>query len=470
MVNIFPKQLTRQSIATYFIALMVVSMFFFSYAISLKFVLIGIVSVVGFFMLSNVLTEKYLEYPTKVFVWKVFFLALAIRVIWVVFSYYFYIDQTGQPFEWAVGDALGYHENAEGFAQNYSWSIPHLHAYYKGWLAYSDAGYNWYLATLYSIFGDSIITARLIKALIGAFTCVLAYRLATRNFGEKVGRMATIFCVLMPNLIYYCGLHLKETEMLFLVMAYLERADYLLRSKQYSVVNILVTVLLALSLFFFRSVLGAAAVLAFLTALLFASSEVMSKGKKVMLVLWSLLVVGYFAGGTLMTELESTWEDRGSNQEAKRAYQVSKGVEWAKYASGAVMAPIIFVVPFSTMVDVDEQYNQQVIHGGNFVKNTMGIFVIIALFSALFRKKNWRDFTLLGAFAIAYLLVIAFSGFANAERFHLPALPCLLIMAAYGISLVDDKSIKYVNAWYIVVLLMEFGWAFFKLGSRGIVG
>lgn len=469
MISSFPKPFSNKAIAVYLVALLSVSTFFVDYAMSIKFILIGVVSVVGFFSLSWVLTERYQDYPTTKFLQNIFGTALLLRIAWVVFSYFFYIRHTGQPFEWDAADSVMYHEESSFFCHGMTWSFQHLNQYFH-WLPYSDKGYFFYLSTIYSIFGDSIIVARLIKALLSAFTCVLIYRLASRNFGESTGRMAAVFCMLMPNLIYYCGIHMKETEMLFLVVAYLERADYLLRSKQYSFINIALPILLAISLFFFRSVLGAIAVVAFFTSLLFSSSNIVGRSKKILLIVWGLVVVGYLAGGTIMTEIETTWEDRGTNQDAKRQMQVEKGVEWAKYATGAVMAPIIFVVPFSTMVDVDEQYNQQVLHGGNFVKNVLGIFVLIALIYALFVHKNWRDFSLIGAFAIGYLLVIAFSGFANAERFHLPALPCLLMMAAYGVSLVNEKNIKYVNYWLVLVLVMEFAWAFFKLGSRGIVG
>ena len=97
----------------------------------------------------------------------------------------------------------------------------------------------------------------------------------------------------------------------------------------------------------------------------------------------------------------------------------------------------------------------------------MIVFVLIALVEALFIKKNWRDLSLMGAFEVAYLGIISLSGYANAERFLLPGLPILLVMAAYGISLVSEKNYKWVKIWYWVVPVMVFGWAYFKLGTRG---
>ena len=181
---------------------------------------------------------------------------------------------------------------------------------------------------------------------------------------------------------------------------------------------------------------------------------------------WVILAVAVLAGGTIRTEIEGYWNDRGENQAIKREVQTKQGNQWAKYATGTVMAPMAFVIPFSTMVDTDQQ-NQLVLHAGNYVRNYMGIFVLIFLFTALFVKKNWRDFSLIGSFVIGYLGVVSMSGFANSERFLLPGLPCLILMWAYGISELNAKNYKFVNYWSVVVILMEVGWAYFKIGSRG---
>ena len=187
-----------------------------------------------------------------------------------------------------------------------------------------------------------------------------------------------------------------------------------------------------------------------------------------MIAFWVVLALIILAGGAIMNEVEETWMNRESNQELKRWEQTTRGNQWAKYATGTVMAPLVFVLPFSTMVDTDQQ-NQLVLHGGNYVRNFMGVFALVALVSALFIKKNWRDFSLIGSFVIGYLGVISLSGFANSERFLLPGLPCLIIFWAYGLSILTAKSYRFVKYWYVVVPVMEIGWAVFKIGSRGLL-
>lgn len=241
----------------------------------------------------------------------------------------------------------------------------------------------------------------------------------------------------------------------------------MIRSK-YSFWNLLLPVLLAVSLFFFRTVLGAALVFAIASAILLSSAPAMKKnGKRIALIGWGVLALAVFGGGTIATEIEGVWEDREDNVADKRLQQTLRGNQWAKYATGTVMAPMVFVLPFSTMVDVDQQYGQQAKSGGNFIRNFMGFFAILAVVEAI-RRKKWRDFVLIGAFVIAYLGVVSTSGYSNSERFLLPGLPGLIMMWAYGVSTLREKTYKLLTPWCLIVIIMNVAWAYFKLGSRGL--
>ena len=426
MVPFFPKQLSTKAITLYLVSLAIVSIIFVRLMMKFDFIIIGIMWVLVFFLLSARFTRKWVDLDEKHYCRKVFWTALWLRLAWVVFSFFFFTFKTGVPFEFGSSDALGYHNEALWF-QEIGWKAARD---YLSRRSLADAGYVTYLGLLYSVTGGSIIVTRIIKALLSSWMCLLIYKLAKRNMGEEVGRMAGIFCCLMPNLIMYCGLHLKETEMIFLCVATLERADSLLRSTKFNFWKLLVTVLLAVSLFFFRTVLGATTIFAILTGLVFSSSAVMSRWNKVVLISWAIIGLGVMAGGSIASEALSVWEGRNENQAAKRDYQV---------------------------------------YGGNYVRNFLGIFVLIALFSSIFVLKNWRDLSMLWAFPVSYLGVVCMSGFSNSERFLLPGLPFLLMLSAYGVSLMNARNFRWVKVWYWVVPVMVIGWAVFKLGSRGLL-
>ena len=466
MIPFFPRQIATKAIYLYLGVLAVVSIFFIRHAMSIEYIIMGIAWVVGFFLLSSFCSQKWKDIPQKQLLRNLFLTALGLRIFWVFFSYIFFTIKTGIPFEFSAADALWYYEESTGNI-NTQWKDIWNYLFVDT-ATVSDSGYVFYLTFLAKIFGENIILPRLINACFSAATIPLIYSLAKRNIGEEGGRLAAIFACFMPNLIFYCGLHMKETFMIFLMVAYLERADYLLRSKKYNVFTVALPVFLALTLFTFRTALGAVAVFAFVTALVFTNTSVIGKRKRYMLIGWGLLTAFTITGGTILNEIDGLIEDRDANQANKRLMQTNKGNQWAKYATGTVMAPMMFVLPFPTMVDVDQQYNQQMLSGGNYVRNFLGGFVLIALFSALFITKNWRNLSLIGSFVIAYLGIVSTSGFANSERFLLPGLPVLLIMAAYGVTLLNAKNYRFIKIWYWVVPVMAFAWAFFKLGSRGL--
>lgn len=465
MLSYFPKQISNKAIIVYLVSLATVSFVFNRFVMGLTFILLGVIEVCLFFALSVLASKTWMSRKSTDFIRGLFFAALSLRLVWVTFSYFFYTNMTGVPYEPGAADSMAYQATAE-WLMTKPWSFIFSYLFKGGGV--SDSGYAFYLTSLYKTIGSGIVVPRILKALYSSISCILVYKLASRSIDEHAGRLAGIFFAFMPNLVIYCGLHLKETEMIFLLIAFLERSDYLLRSRKYDIVTILIPLALALSLFFFRTVLGAVAVFSLLTGTLFTSTRIVGRAKKYLIAGWMILALIFSAGGVIATEIDGYFEARTENQVMKRKQQTMRGNQWAKYATGAVMAPMIFVLPFSTMVDVDEQYNQQIIHGGNFVRNFMGFFVIVALFLAIFVNKDWRNLSLVGSYTIGYLGVLSLSGFANSERFLLPALPGLIVMWAYGIRHLDRRTFKWLRYWLVLVFLMQVAWAYFKLGSRGL--
>ena len=470
MLHYLPKYFTTKAIALYITVLMLIYVFFSGHIISWLWILFGIVEVTSFFYFTNILTKRWAEYSERTFIRRLFITAFVVRAVWVVFSYFFYISMTGSVFEFEAADSIFYHESGllgATLMRNGTFNVME----FMSWVELSDRGYPFYLSLIYYITGDSIIATRLIKALIGAFTCVLVYRLAKRTFDNPaIARIAGVLCVLMPNLIYYCGLHLKEIEMTFLIILFLERTDYIIRSQKYNFLNISLPILSAGLLFFFRTVIGVTAIFSFFTALVFSSSRILGWGKRILLIVWSMATLSYFIGGKIMTEIETVWENRDTNQSDSMQHRstIEGGNKFVKNLSGSVFAPMIFVIPFPTMVDTEGQENQKLIGGGNYVKNIMAFFVMFSLFTII-KTHKWRDYLLSGSFMIGYLIIIALSKFAASERFHLPVLPILLMFSAYGISQIDRKTKKYYLYYIVFIFIALIVWSWFKLAGRGLV-
>ena len=469
MLNNFPKFFTSKAISLYFAALIISNIIFFNHILNYKWWMFGIVEALSFFYYSNEITRKWQKFKEERFLKKVFSTALLIRLSWMIFAYIFYSVLNGNPFEFDSADAKGYHQDGMDIAAMlHSGELAKYFVYMKG--RYSDMGYSFFLGGQYFFTGNSIFIARIFKCLLGAYTCIFIYKFSKRNFNEDVARMATIFCMLMPNLILYTGLHTKEVEMLFITVLFMDRADLMLRNRNFNFAEIAPPILLAGSLFFFRTVLGATAIFALFTAILFTPNKILNFGKRIILFIWILGVVVFFVGGTISNEVESVWKSRDNNQQTSmnmRATEVN-GNKFAKTITGAIFAPMIFAIPFPTVIETPKQENQKLINGGNYVKNIMAFFLLIGVIFII-KEGKWRDYLLLGTFLIGYLAILTVSAFAQSERFHQPVLPFELIIAAYGISVITNKQKKYYTWWLTLIFLAVVGWSWFKLAGRGMV-
>ena len=476
-----PNTITNTAIITYFAAIFACTLLYSGHILNWKWWIFGIVSVVGFFYYANIQSKLWIRMRPLSFTKKLFWSAFAIRLVWVLISYLLYNYWTGTPFSINAGDELFYddvgHYGASLIREG-NWNIYNQIISYSGEIAFSDMGYPIYLSIIYWIFGDSILIARIIKAILSAWSAVLIYKVASRNFGESTGRIAGIFCMLMPNLIYYCSFQLKEIEMVFLAMLFVERADWLLRQGKLKLMPTVAVMLIPLSLFLIRTALAATLVLAFFCALLFTTGRVVGLGKRILLIVAAsiFMVLMLLSSTGIGQDVAAMWERRGSEQQANMEWRAERDVgqgmtqKFAKYAGAAVFAPMIFTIPFPTMNDIPEQENQMMIHGGNFVKNITSYFTIMALFVLLFGGK-WRQHVLLLAVLCGYLVVLVFSSFAQSERFHQPILPLSLMFAAYGISIMNQHPWikRYFNYWCVLMFIAAIAWNWFKLAGRGMI-
>jgi hypothetical protein len=466
MLTYFPRFFSSRAIICYVVTLALVSAMFINYALPFQFMLFGFVPVVVFFTYSTQLTKDWQRYGEFLFPKKLFSTALTIRLLYVIFIYFYYIEMTGLPHMYYAGDEMFYEYigallREEGSIRRF---VELLKAYN---VDLSDSGYCWWLAFENLIMGTHPLPYRFVKCVIDAFSCVLIYNLAKRNFGESTGRMAAIFCMLMPNMWYYCGITLKETEMTFLVILFTERADFALHSPKITFSNIILPGIVILVMFTFRTALAAVMIAALAGSLILSSGKQMQSWKKVLYVsifaIWMFLTMG----AEMVEEAQQLWAGRTENQSVGYEWRAQQGNTFAKYASASVFAPFIFTIPFSSMVYVDGQENQMMMNGANFIKNIMSGFTIFAVILLLVRR-DWRKHVLTLAVMCGYLVVLVFSNFAHSERFHFPVLALELMFAAYGVSQVTNKHKRWFTMWLIGMCVANLVWAWIKLAGRGM--
>ena len=469
---LFPKWIANPGIAIYFSVLAVVSLYFGKYALPWWWMLFGSIEVLGFFYGAQELTRTWgrmrdsRKYEQNLFLWA-FFIRLAYVLLNVFIIHQIYGPDDYFGFENA--DATLYDQLGKEWAQSMRDGKWDWNSVFK-YVDFSDTGYATYLGFVYLFTGDSIVVARVIKCFWSALTAVLMYRLARNNFGEAVGRMTGIFVMLMPNFWYYCGAHLKETEMVFLSTFYIYMADNLIRSRQFTAWRIIPLLLVAFVLFSIRTPLALVCILALIFALVMTSARVMGWGKRIIIIVLALGLLSVTMGNRIQEEARQLVEKvQGGYQAGNMEWRSNRkgGNTLAKYANAAVFAPMIFTIPFPTMVDTEGQYTQKLIHGGNFTKNILSGFVLLSMFVFLF-SGTWRDHTLVIGYMLGYLVVLTVSAFAHSERFHQPVLPFELMFAAYMICNIQPTHKRWFKIWTAVMAVGCLAWQWFKLKGRGL--
>lgn len=465
MLTYFPRSFSVRAIICYVVTLVLVSAFFMRFVLPFQFMLFGLVFVIMFFTYSNKLSMSWRKLKPARFSKKLFITALIIRIVYVVFIYFYYIEMTGLPHMYYPGDEIFYEymgtliKNGEYSLSNYNQALKYFR------VAFSDSGYCWWLAIENAILGTHPLPYRIVKCILDAYSCVLMYKLAKRNFGEYTGRMAAIFCMLIPNKWYYCGLTLKETEMAFMAILFVERADAALHSKQITIKSLALPFVIVLAMFTFRTALAAVMVAALVAALIFSSGKQLELWKKIVytsiFAVWMFMTVGV----EMIQETQKLWDNRTENQSVGYEWR-SRTNSFAQYATASVFAPLIFTIPFPTLVNIQGQENQMLMNGANFIKNVLSGLTILALFLLLIRG-DWRKHVLPLAVMCGYLVVLVFSNFAHSERFHFPALAFELMFAAYGVSQLTNKHKRWFVIWLIGITIANFGWAYIKLAGRG---
>lgn len=489
----FPEWLTKYGILVYIMALAVVTAVYSSYSLPWYYMLSGVVSVLLFFGYGQTLTKRLSDVRVRNmrrFERRIFWIAFIPRVVWMLLIYTIFMQTYGDPFGFDNADALFYDELGQFVANLMNDGNFHFYDEISGFSGHndiSDMGYGIYVGlvywltgsggveTVYGIGGDSlsIITLRLLKCIWSALTVVLVYQLAKRNFSEQTARMAAIFCALWPNFWYYCGCHLKEVEMVFLTVLFVEQADQMLRSRQFTAWKVIPVLLIGAAIFTFRTPLAVVAILSLLFTIVMSSSRVVSWGKRVTVGVFAIALIAVTMGERIQEQSRKLVETAQSgSQKGNMEWRAQRehGNAFAKYASKSIFAPLIFTIPFPTMVRPYEgQEVQQLNNGGNYIKNIISCFTIFAIIMLLISGK-WRDHLLPLSFTLGYLVVLVMSVFAQAERFHQPIMPFEFMFAAYGLSVAvtNRKYRRWFGYWCGVMFIAAIAWNWFKLAGRGL--
>lgn len=477
-----PKWFSNQSVMIYFTIFFLCTVAFGN-GMSLQLAVVSILSVLIFFFGGQKWSANLSRKSEKVFLKNIFWIGFALRFAWVCYCYFYFNEA---QFGYAHGDDadtgwyMDFGKDIAGWIRDgFVGSFDSIRV--RNEAVMDDTGYPIYLALIYLIIGveNDLFVPLMLKCVWGAWCAYFIYQIAKRHYGDYVARMAALFVALNPNMIYWCGTMMKEPEMVFLCCLFVNEMDKALgNNARLTFRALLPAISIGLTFFLLRSALGLVAFAAVMAHVVFASQRIISLGKKVLagvLVAFVLLVgMGEGFRSRVTDVVESVQSDsQKTNMEWRSTRKDASGRsnQFAKYAGATVFAPLIFTIPFPTFNMANEgQVTQMQLSGGAYIKNIVSFFCIFVLFIMLL-SGEWRRHVFIIAYTVGYLACLVLSPFAQSGRFHMPALPFIMLFGAYGLSIVQQNQ-KWKKYWPML-LAAEFviclGWNWFKLKGRGMI-
>ena len=451
---------------------LIISLMFFNYVMPLGVLMIGLLIVVLFFFGLNYFTSEWINLSYESVEIKIFAFGFLIRFVFLLYLYVltYWLDIESFPFEIGAADSWVYHSVSLKLADaSFGEWMNVLNANMK---SRSDFGYPLFQALVYSIFGPHTLIVRILNAAVGSLTAVLMGRIVRLSWGEAHAKMTAVIAMLFPTLIWFCGIQLKETLMVFLVVT----SFYLIwnaRAKNnWSVWSILLAFLICFYLFFFRTFL---AVLVFISIMMIFI-PIQSKGKSRKF-LWIAVLFGMYIFYSLV--ISAGFFNDIERQVSDSEDFFSRNLESEKSMLGNVkfdqvaLAPVIVtgavITPFPSYLNTEER--QLAIYTrfqNDLVRNMMYFFFYIGFYFVV--RNRFREYISIIFFTIAYLAVITSAANSFQARFHMPIIPFIIMFIGVGIVEVKDKVNRAWSIYLVGIFIAQLMWAYFKLNIRGING
>ncbi len=460
-------------IALFFAIFTLVShiLFFPQYTMPLPIILVGFTVILFFFVgilgYANA-WQNCKDFKTRLLFHSLFYRLLAIAAMYVLTMWY---DPANLPFELAASDAWNYHYSgvivADAIAEGKGifQSLSHF------WKNESDYGFSVVIGSLYSIFGKSTTIIKILNAVVGSITVLRIYQITQFAYGEKQARLAGIITMLMPPLLWFSGIFLKETLLIFLIANIGYYTTRVIRTTQFRIPNTILVLCLLGSIFYFRTVLVPLLLGCVLLQIVFYRTK--NKNYR----LFAGFITMILIAGSLWVTYELSMDkhieaaiEASSEQFGTELDKASKdrGINY----TAAVVAPLLvagaIITPFPSLLDFEDRQLGIYAHFQNeIIRNIMYFFVFIGLFRFIKQRKVGAIFA--GSFAVIYIMILAVSGISFQDRFQVLSLPFLIVFMSDGIVANFAKKQRHWITYLFFIFFAILLWNVFKLSNRGLI-
>jgi len=410
--------------------------------------------VLVFFFYATTLFYKYSnQLSSNTFIKALIFFSVGIKLMAFLFTYFYFKEIFDLPIL-GKADAYRYHIISKKIEENFE-NIFSLTAN----IPLSDKGAYFYFSSIYAIFGSHIFVVGLVNILFATHSVFLFYKTLKIISKENIARLSAIILSFIPILNYYLGLHLKEIFFIWLIIY----ATYLIiitfETRKRNGLNLVLIIILGLSLFAFRTVVGLSFFASLAIYLLFSSKIRIPFFFKILSVTIIIVAMVFFSltsGVSDETEGYYNIAERGTSY---AAVHLGKTSVFKSFVGLPFQVFLIVTGPYPNLLEIKNDANYGITRyaliSDSFIKSFLGFFFLLGII----RKKNLLNNIFITSFLFINILVISIGGFGLIYRMFLPVLPFYIYFSVLGL-----KSLKNIGqfGYYMYILIIIAIYMFFN--------
>lgn len=412
---------------------------------------------------------------------KLFIVSFSFRMVYMLillFLWYFFTDT---PFSIEAVDAFAFHREGVKLASDFSFSylIDGGYSHFN----LDDRFYPFVLGILYSISENSVVFVRIFQVFVSSLTVVFLYDTIKLIDDEIRARIASLLLTFSGIIVFFTGIHLKETWMIFFLMLMIRSVVFLLNQKHL----ILNSLCVAVSLFallgmrfalFFIALFSIPFYLVFLQRIGKRKINIFIKTLTIVFITLSSYLIfnhtTYWNFGVEETTNTIIGNDEKQTSSGRASRFQSQNIV-KMFSAGVIATPIAFLTPFPSLTRTNINpiarvpQTEQWYHIGNlFFWGILSYFYFIGMFLMVKHKvlRKYANFLFLSIFYTVALLV---SMYLTSIRFNVIKLFLVIPFVAYGISYANTKIFRYWTPYTVVYCLLVVVWNYLKLARAGLI-
>lgn len=441
----------------YIITTIIGFVIFGSNSSSLEWFLVNF-TIISFFGLgSYVFYASSIKQSESIFICKLFFGCLLIKIAIVFANYYIFDLVNGIPFH-MHSDSYGYHLAGQTIARSFSQGNFNVFNILSN-EAISDIGAKTYYGIIYYVLGDignNIIVARIVNATFSSLAVTYFYK--TIRFINKpdIARTSAILYMFYPLFNLYAGTHYKESFLLFLIaIASFYSYQIFFRNKYKPMALVWLTLSIFVS-FFFRNVLAIVLILSVVGFFFFSFRRInIVRSIISFFIITLVLLISYKTMFQAETERFSKRAAQYSNLVVTMV-ENSRRVQFyfANFYNFPIMVISTLPAPLPTITNYksirkDHYFGLLTLTSSSFIKNLLSFWALLGIIYLTKNKFKENSFLLLYFFG--YYLIIVISGYSFIIRFLAPIIPLFLYFAVLGLRNYYKYSLLFVLFLIIMV-------------------